>query len=106
MVSWQPLTLIEARGFIEYTVTLYIDAHQTLSMRVPMNQSSTIFTGVNPTQTISMVSIGIEYPTTGMRGPVAIKVMSNVSPQASQQISSSGLTLVAVTLIAAAVLVL
>ncbi len=51
-VSWDLLTLIEARGFIEYVVELRAEGtlkRQTIApMIVPMNQSSTTFTGLTP----------------------------------------------------------
>lgn len=52
-VTWQPLTLVEAKGFIEYIVQLYIVSsvkrQDGLTQQVPMNQSSVDFTGLDTT---------------------------------------------------------
>ena len=56
-VIWQPFTLVEARGYIEYIVRLYIVTVSSMKrqdpgsimQRVPMNQSNAVFTGVDTT---------------------------------------------------------
>ena len=51
-VTWQPLTLVEARGFIEYLVQLYevssTKRQDGVTQRVPMDQGSTTFTVDDP----------------------------------------------------------
>ena len=52
-VSWEPLTIVEAHGFIQYLVVLTPSAsskRQTLSMQVAMDRSSVAFTGLDPSQ--------------------------------------------------------
>ena len=52
-VSWEPLTIVEARGFIRYLIELTPSAsskRQTLSMEVAMEQSSVEFTGLDPSR--------------------------------------------------------
>lgn len=53
VVSWEPLTIVDARGFIEYLIELIPSVsskRQTLSMLVPMEQSRVEFTGLDPSQ--------------------------------------------------------
>ena len=57
-VTWRPFTLVEARGFIEYLVQLHemssiVKRQDGLTRRVPMDQNSTTFTGLD-------VSVGYE----------------------------------------------
>ena len=52
-VTWEPLTLVEAKGFINYTVTLTPGGSRkrqtgTLTRTVPGDQNSTTFTNTNP----------------------------------------------------------
>ena len=51
-VAWRPLTLAEARGFIEYLVQLHevspAKRQDGLTQRVPMDQGSTTFTVDDP----------------------------------------------------------
>ena len=56
-VAWEPLTLVEAKGFINYTVTLTPGGSRkrqtgtltrTLTRTVPGDQNSTTFTDTNP----------------------------------------------------------
>ena len=52
-VTWEPLTLVEAKGFINYTVTLIPGGSRkrqtgALTRTVPVNQNSTTFTDTNP----------------------------------------------------------
>ena len=52
-VFWQPFTLVEARGFIEYIVKLYAvvttkrQDPESIMQRVSMNQSNAVFTGID-----------------------------------------------------------
>lgn len=52
VVTWLPFTLVEARGFIQYIVQLHtvapIEGQNILLKQVPMDQSSTIFMGLDP----------------------------------------------------------
>ena len=53
IVTWEPLTIVEARGFIQYLITLTPSAlskRQSLSMEVAMDRSSVVFTGLDPSQ--------------------------------------------------------
>ena len=52
-VTWEPLTLVEAKGFINYTVTLTPGGSRkrqtgALTRTVPGDQNSTTFTDTNP----------------------------------------------------------
>ena len=53
-VTWRPFTLVEARGFIEYLVQLHevssAKRQDGLSQRIPMDQGSTTFTGLDTSQ--------------------------------------------------------
>ena len=51
IVTWEPLTLVEAKGFINYTVTLTPGGSQTgtLTRTVSGDQNSTTFTDTDPT---------------------------------------------------------
>ena len=54
IVTWEPLTLVEAKGFINYTVTLTPGGSRkrqtgTLTRTVPGDQNSTTFTNTDPT---------------------------------------------------------
>ena len=51
LVKWRPLTLVEAKGFIEYVVTLQVAPsrkRQELTKRVSISANSVNFTGVDP----------------------------------------------------------
>ena len=53
-ITWRPLTLVEARGFIEYIVQLYLVSSAkredgSLIKRVSMNRSRAVFTGLDAT---------------------------------------------------------
>ena len=91
LVSWQPLTLVEARGFVEYIVDLYLlfsPKRQILStMRVPMNQSSVVFVGLDPNQAYE-VSVGTETPSISLRGPVSARVLADTSSSGSTSITT------------------
>ena len=60
-VTWRPFTLVEARGFIEYLVQLHevssAKRQDGLTQRVPMDQGSTTFTGLDTAQ-IYEASVG------------------------------------------------
>ena len=56
-VTWEPLTLVEARGFIQYLVMLRAFESSKgqvllglLSMQVPSNRGSATFTNLDPAQ--------------------------------------------------------
>ena len=73
MVSWRPLTLFEARGFIEYVVELHeVDSGKRqapLRMVVPMDMSSTIFPNTDPGANYA-ASVGTQTPSLdNMPGP-------------------------------------
>jgi hypothetical protein len=57
-VTWQPFTLVEARGFIEYLVQLQeVSKQARLTQQVPMDQSSATFT-VDDTSVDYEASVG------------------------------------------------
>ena len=51
-ISWTPLTLLEARGFFNYTVILVPSNNQkrqtSLQKIVPFNESNVVFSGLDP----------------------------------------------------------
>ena len=53
-VTWRSFTLVETRGFIEYLVQLHevspTKRQDGLAQRVPMDQGSTTFTGLDISQ--------------------------------------------------------
>ena len=55
IVTWQPFTLVEAKGFIEYIVQLHIVPSAKRQVgpvkRVPMDQSNAVFTNLNTSST-------------------------------------------------------
>ena len=71
VVMWQPLTLLEARGFIEYIIQLHETGsvkRQVLSMTVPMDEDSVTFSGVDVTANYE-VSVGTRTVSSGDTGP-------------------------------------
>ena len=100
MVSWQPLTLIEARGFIEYIIELNVDfslkRQAPLTMRVPMNQSSVAFTGLDPNLAYE-VTVGTETPSIGMQGPTSDRIVIQVigiTPPSSEGSSTTTIAII------------
>ena len=90
-MSWQPLTLVEARGFVEYVADLYLQfsrKRQILStMRVPMNQSSVVFVGLDPNQAYE-VSVSTVTSSIGMRGPASARVSADAGSSNSASITT------------------
>ena len=71
VVTWQPLTLLEARGFIEYLIQLYEVGsvkRQTLSLTVPMDQDNAVFRDQDTTANYE-VSVGTIIVSSGVIGP-------------------------------------
>ena len=71
VVTWQPLTLLEARGFIEYLIQLYEVGsvkRELLSLTVPMDQDNATFSDLNTTA-IYEVSVGTITVLSGDIGP-------------------------------------
>ena len=71
VVTWQPLTLLEARGFIEYLIQLYEVGsikRQVLSQTVPMDEDSATFSDLNTTANYE-VSVGTRTVSSGDTGP-------------------------------------
>ena len=72
IVSWQRLTLIEARGFIVYVVELRVAGttkrQASLMKEVSMNMNSTNFTNVDRSTNYQAV-IGTRTPELNMVGP-------------------------------------
>ena len=72
IVTWQPFTLVEARGFIEYIVQLHIVPSAKRQggpvKRVPMDQSSAVFTNVNTSSTYeaSVGTVSLSGDITGL----------------------------------------
>ena len=73
VVTWQPLTLLEARGFIEYLIQL----HKTGSVKkqvlattvhVPMDEDSVTFSDLDTTANYE-VSVGTRTVSSGDTGP-------------------------------------
>ena len=59
-VTWEPLTLVEAKGFIQYRVTLTPGGSRkrqtgTLTRTVSGDQNSTTFTDTNPATDYTVV---------------------------------------------------
>ena len=78
-VFWQPFTLVEARGFIEYIVKLYAvvttkrQDPESMMQRVSMNQSNAVFTGVdiNRDYEASVGTISLSNNATGLGKHIA-----------------------------------
>lgn len=71
VVTWQPLTLLEARAFIEYLIQLHVVGsvkRQVLSMTVPMDEDSVTFSGLDTTADYE-VSVGTITVSSGDTGP-------------------------------------
>ncbi len=69
-VSWRPLSLVEAKGFVDYIITLQPDNNrkrQTLTAIVPGSQSSTIIQ-IDPVIEYE-VSVGTVTTSSGEMGP-------------------------------------
>ena len=107
LITWQPLTLLEARGFIEYVVDLHImDSlkRQALSKRVPMNQSNVTFTGLNPNQ-VYEATVGTRTLFTGMRGPISKRLLERVVMPTPEDSHNSVITAVSVLFIVTVLIV-
>ena len=68
VVIWRPLTLVEAKGFIQYLVTLTevsSSKRQARSMMVPWNQNNVTFTDLDRNQ-----AYGVTLATTNFEGDV------------------------------------
>ena len=51
VVTWQPFTLVEARGFIEYIIELReVDGQLSGNMTASMDQNNVTFSGVDPSR--------------------------------------------------------
>ena len=71
VVTWQPLTLLEARGFIEYLIQIHKVGSikkQLLSMTVPMDEDSVTFSDLDTTADYE-VSVGTRTVSSGDTGP-------------------------------------
>ena len=71
VVTWQPLTLLEARGFIEYIIQLEETGsakRQVLSMTVSMDEDSVTFSGQDTAANYE-VSVGTRTVSSGDTGP-------------------------------------
>ena len=71
VVTWQPLTLLEARGFIEYIIQLEETGsvkRQELSMTVSMDEDSVTFSGLDTAANYE-VSVGTRTVSSGDTGP-------------------------------------
>ena len=71
VVTWQPLTLLEAKGFIEYLVQIHKVGsikRQLLSMTVPMDEDSVTFSDLDTTADYE-VSVGTITVSSGDTGP-------------------------------------
>ena len=72
VVTWQPLTLLEARGFIEYLIQLYEVGsvkREVLSLTVPMDQDNATFSDLEDTTAYYEVSVGTLNMASGDIGP-------------------------------------
>jgi hypothetical protein len=75
MVTWQPFTLVEARGFIEYIVELHLvssavkrQEDESFIQQVPMDQSNVTFTGLDMTSNYE-ATVGTVSLTDNVTGP-------------------------------------
>ena len=71
VVTWQPLTLLEARGFIEYIIQLEETGsvkRQELAMTVSMDEDSVTFSGLDTAANYE-VSVGTRTVSSGDAGP-------------------------------------
>jgi hypothetical protein len=67
-VTWQPLTLVEARGFIEYVVRLYLEESELAEQQVPMNSSTVMFRSLDSTSRYE-ASVGTRSLSSNATGP-------------------------------------
>ena len=70
-MTWQPLTLLEARGFIVYLIQLYEVGsvkREVLSLTVPMDQDNATFSDLDTTANYE-VSVGTLNMASGDIGP-------------------------------------
>ena len=72
-VSWRPFNLVEARGFIEYIVWLYLVGDMKRQLQqgeqlVPMNESSVTFSDLDTTSKYE-VSVGTRSLSGDASGP-------------------------------------
>ena len=80
VVTWEPLTLLEARGFIEYLIELYEAGsvkRQVLSMTVTMDEDSVTFSDLDVTADYE-VSVGTRTVSSGDTGPGELYVTAAV----------------------------
>ena len=69
VVTWELLTLIEARGFIEYLIHLHKESSvERQSMQFPMSEDSATFTGIEMCARYE-VSMGTRTLSSGATGP-------------------------------------
>ena len=69
VVTWELLTLIEARGFIEYLIHLHEEfSVERQSMQLPMSEDSATFTGLEMCARYE-VSMGTRTLSSGATGP-------------------------------------
>ena len=69
VVTWERLTLLEARGFIEYLIHLYEESSvERQSMQLPMSEDSATFTGLEKC-TRYEVSMSTRTRSSGATGP-------------------------------------
>ncbi len=70
-ITWQPLTLVEARSFIDYIVTIQLnsfhDGGQSSSQRVAGDQNSTVVQ-IDPVKSY-VITVGTVVISTGQKGP-------------------------------------
>ncbi len=67
IVTWIPLTLVEARGFIRYVVTLVPTARERIPVRMTVSGNTATFQDLNPA-TDYEVSVGT-INSNGENGP-------------------------------------
>ena len=68
VVTWQPLTLLEARGFIEYIIQLEVAGSVELSLTVSMDEDSVTFSDLDTAANYE-VSVGTRIVSSGDTGP-------------------------------------
>lgn len=103
LVTWQLLTLVEARGFIEYIISFKIlMSSDVSSVRVPMNQSSITLTGLDSNQAYE-ITVGTATLSNGMLGPVSTGIVVTDSHNSSRVTNSTNV--VAISASVAGVLV-
>lgn len=83
-VMWRPLTLVEARGFIEYIVQLFevpsSRRQSGLMQRIPMNQGNATFTGLDRSSDYE-ASVGTISVSGDSVGPGMLNASSNCKLQ-------------------------